>query len=57
MEQFFGLKEGSLGRTDRYQGVNVEKIQDTDDRVIWSMNCQEYTKNTIDKVKKFAEEY
>ena len=56
MEQFFRLKKGSLGWPDRYLVANVERIHTTDGRFIWSMNCQDYIKNTIEKVNKLSEE-
>ena len=33
-DQFFRLKEGSLGWADRYMGTNVERIKTTDVQVV-----------------------
>ena len=47
----YWLKEG-FGPPDQYIGTNVEKVQVEYGQVVWSKNCVDYLKSTIENVNK-----
>ena len=50
LNMIYRLREG-FGSSDRYLGANVEKAQLKDGRVVWSTNCFDYLKSTIENVE------
>ena len=49
LNMIYRLK-GGFGPSDIYLGENVEEVQLKDGRFIWSTNCVDYLKSTIENV-------
>ena len=49
LNMIYRLKE-DFGPPDQYLGANVEKVQLADERVVWSTNCVDYLKRSIDNI-------
>ena len=47
LNMIYRLYEG-FGPPDRYPGANVEKVQLKDGQVVWSTNCVDYLKRSIE---------
>ena len=55
LSTFYRLKDG-VGAPDRYLGANIEKVQLSDGKEVWSMTCVDYLKGAIRNVNNMLEE-
>lgn len=47
----YTLKEESVGTPKRYLGANIERVQTSDGRIIWSMTSEDYVRAAIENVE------
>ena len=55
INEIYRLKEGA-GPPDRYLGGTMERVQLSDGRLAWAMNCVEYLKGAISNVDNLLKE-